>query len=86
MELILFIIIVSLLFPGSSGGGSFELIMIPVFILSAAIILGFAAAFTYASVFVAEITGNGWLGLATWLGLFFGVAFTNKFLVERYEQ
>jgi hypothetical protein len=86
MEIILFIIIVSLLFPGSGGGQPFELMMIPVFIICAALVLGFFAALTYAAVFVSELTGNGWLGLATWLGLLVGAGVTNKLVVEWSER
>lgn len=86
MEIILFIIVVSLLFPGSSGGGHFELALIPVFIICAALLYGFFAALVYASIFVAEFSGIGWLGAATFPALLIGAGFTNKFIVEYFEH
>lgn len=81
MELILFIVIASLLFPGLNGGGYFEPMMIPVFIVCAALVLGFVVALTYIAIFVAE-QSNGWLGVVTWFGLFIGTLLINKLLAQ----
>ena len=58
MEILLFIVIVSLLFPGSSGSGHFEFMMIPVFIICAALLLAVGAAILYAAICITTWTGG----------------------------
>lgn len=82
MELILFIIIVSLLFPGSGGGGHFEPIMIVVFLVCAAMVIGFFASITYAAVGIAWLFNSDMAGMIAWPVLFFAALFANKYFWE----
>lgn len=86
MEIILFVVLVSLLFPGTKSGGGFEFMMVPVFFLCAALVYAFFGAVTYGAVFVYEATENGWLGLLTWFALFFGALFANRSICIHIER
>lgn len=80
MELIIFVIIVSMLFPGSSGGSHFEFMMIPVVIICGALILAVGAGTMYAAMGITMLIDDGNLGvfMLAWFGVIGAVVFTNK--------
>lgn len=81
MEILLFVLMASLLFPGSKGAG-FELMMIPVFIICAALVIGVLWAVLSAGMWVADVTDNGWLGVAASFATFGILMTANKFVAE----
>lgn len=89
MELLALLFVIWLIgcaFPGSSGGGQFEFMLIPVVIISVALIYGVLCAITYAAVGVAWMTGLPWTGIAAWPVIFVGVLFANKLTAEWFDR
>lgn len=88
MEILLFIIVVSLLFPGSSGGSHFEFMMIPVVIVCGTLILAVSAGTMYAAVGIMLLFGSHDPGvfMLAWFGVIGAVLFTNKTICEWIDR
>ena len=88
MELIIFIIVVSLLFPGSGGGGHFEFMMIPVVIVCGALILAVGAGTMYAAVGIMLLfdSHNPGVFMLAWMATIIALGFTNKAVCDWIDR
>jgi hypothetical protein len=86
-EILIFIIVVGLLFPGSSAGGRFEFMMIPVVIICGAVLLAFAAGTMYAAAYITTALG-GDLGtfMLSWIAVVVASGLANKFICEWIDR
>lgn len=71
---------------GSGERHGFELMMIPVFVICAALVVAFFAAITIAATFITDAAGSGAAGIVAWFALFFGTLFLNRLIADRSDR